>query len=263
MRNILPIIALAGILLPAAGCRSSGRLTSGPTPERFGKTYYLDGAGNWGWGQTSVGEGLRRAGYRGDVEVFLWTTSLNPIIDQLNIFAARLRAQQLAEKIEDYHRRYPEAKINIVALSAGTGVATWAVENLSGTAQINNLVMLGSSLSHDYDVRPALAKMTGSIFVFHSPLDGILPHTLVVGTIDGKRGVSPAGLVGLDVPPGAQDRVINIAWTKEAKKFGWEGGHVDTTNPVFVANEIAPRIFTARETGLDNTKVVAQTGQLR
>jgi hypothetical protein len=261
MQRTLTTIALAGMLLLATGCQRSGRIVSASTPERFGKTFYLDGAGNWGWGQTSVGEGLRRAGYRGDVEVFLWTTSLNPIIDQLNIVAAKLRARQLAGKIEDYHRRYPDSEINIVALSAGTGVATWAIENLNGGAKINNFAMLGSSLSHSYDVRRALTNMTGSIFVFYSRLDGVLPHTLLVGTIDGRRGVKPAGLIGLDVPPGAKDRVINIAWTEDAKKFGWQGGHVDTTNPVFVANEIAPRILVHHETGLNNTTVAARSNQ--
>ncbi len=263
MRRSLHILALVGSLLLATGCASSGRVVSVQSPERFGKTFYLDGAGNWGWGQTSVGEGLRRAGYRGDVEVFLWTTSLNPIIDQLNIIGARIRASQLAGKIEDYHRRYPDSKINIVALSAGTGVATWAIEDLSENVRVNNLVMLGSSLSHDYDIRQALKKMTGTIYVFHSPLDGVLPHTFLVGTIDGQRGVEAAGMIGMDVPEGEEHRVINIGWTEDAKKFGWDGGHVDTTNPIFVANEIAPRILTPGETGLNNTKVAARSSHMR
>jgi len=258
MRRLLSILTLAGMSLTTIGCQTGGRVVSASSPERFGKTFYLDGAGNWGWGQTSVGEGLRRAGYRGDVEVFLWTTSLNPLIDQINIIAARLRARQLARKIEDYHRRYPDTKINIVALSAGTGVAVWAIEDLTGGVRVDNFAMLGSSLSHNYDVRPALKHMTGSIFVFHSPLDGVLPSTLIVGTIDGRHGVEPAGLVGLDVPPGAENRVVNIAWTKEAKRFGWQGGHVDTANPVFVAKEIAPLLFSTNERVPTEDKVAAR-----
>jgi len=263
MRPIISILVIATALSIPTGCHSSSRVQQGPLREQFGKTFYLDGAGNWGWGQTSVAEGLRRAGYRGDTEVFLWTTSLVPLIDQWNIIAARIRAHSLAAKIAGYHRRYPGTKINIIALSAGTGVAAWAIEDLPQDITVSNLVMLGSSLSHNYDIRKALAKITGSIYVYYSPLDGILPHTFVIGTIDGRHGVEAAGMVGLDVPPGDENRIVNIAWSPDARKLGWEGGHVDATNPIFVANEIAPRILTPLETAVNGTSAAAHAGATR
>ena len=66
----------------------------------------------------------------------------------------------MARKIREYSKRYPENRINIIALSAGTGVAVWACENLDSSSQIENLVLLGSSLSHDYDMSKALAHIT-------------------------------------------------------------------------------------------------------
>ena len=52
------VIILAAVLLLVAGCSLPQRRAA----ERYGKTFYLDGAGNLGFGQTSIAEGLRAAG---------------------------------------------------------------------------------------------------------------------------------------------------------------------------------------------------------
>jgi pimeloyl-ACP methyl ester carboxylesterase len=219
------------------GCEKRG------SAERFGKTYYLDGAGNWGFGASEVPGGLQQAGYHGDVELYVWTMSFNPLVDQLNIPGARLRASALARRIEDYHERYPDRKINVIALSAGTGVATWAIEDLKPSTKIHNLVLLGSSLSHDYDMRRALGKMTGKIYVYHSSDDEVLETVKIVGTIDGKRGVSSIGSVGLKAPRGMEGRVVNTPWNRSWVRLGWAGAHTDCTNQKFVRYEIAKHIL--------------------
>ena len=221
----------------AAGCQSGG------FAERYGKTFYLDGAGNWGNGGTEVANGLRAAGYQGDVEEYVWTTSFNPLVDQLNIIAAKVRSAALARKIQAYRKRYPDNPVNIVALSAGTGVATWAVEQVDDKSKIDNLILLGSSLSHDYDMTKALSHMTGSIYVYHSPHDCVLESVRVIGTIDGKRGVDSVGLVGLTPPEGLEHRVINTAWSRDWLRYGWTGAHSDCTNASFVRRELAPHIL--------------------
>ena len=78
----------AGLLLltlSLTGCASP--------EEKFGRTWYIDGAGNWGWGTKGVQSGLRAAGYNGDIEAFPWTTSFNPIVDQVIPLGPRLRAK--------------------------------------------------------------------------------------------------------------------------------------------------------------------------
>ncbi len=163
----------------------------------FGKTYYIDGAGNWGFGVTTVGKGLKAAGYQGSYEAYIWTTSFNPAIDQVNRPAAHLRAAVLADKIRNYLKVYPDNDVNIIALSAGTGVAVWAVEALPPGTRISNMVLLGSSLSSTYDVSKAFRHMKGRIFVFYSSSDPILDGAVrLLGTIDGTFDDS-AGLVGL------------------------------------------------------------------
>lgn len=235
--RIITTLLILSCLIGMCGCEKRG------SAERFGKTYYLDGAGNWGFGASEVPGGLQQAGYHGDVELYVWTMSFNPLVDQLNIPGARLRASALARRIEDYHERYPDRKINVIALSAGTGVATWAIEDLKPSTKIHNLVLLGSSLSHDYDMRRALGKMTGKIYVYHSSDDEVLETVKIVGTIDGKRGVSSIGSVGLKAPRGMEGRVVNTPWNRSWVRLGWAGAHTDCTNQKFVRYEIAKHIL--------------------
>ncbi len=235
-------LSIASILLLSitiAGCETTSQ---GNKASTFGKTFYLDGAGNWGFGAGEVPQGLKDAGYRGDVEIYVWTTSFSPLIDQLNIPAAKLRASALAQRIKKYRKQYPENELNVIALSAGTGVAIWAVEELDSETRINNLVLLGSSLSNDYDAGKALTNMNGKIYVYHSPHDMVLAGVRVVGTIDGKRGVESAGLVGLRPPPGQHGRVVNIPWSRRYVRYGWTGSHTDCTTRRFIKSVIAKHI---------------------
>lgn len=259
-------IPLASLILMIAflstGCEKRDK-------ERFGKTFYLDGAGNWGYGAADVPAGLMDAGYRGDVELFIWTTSFNPLVDQLNILGAKARALALTDKIKSYARAFPGNPINVIALSAGTGVATWAIEGLPPDVRIDNLVLLGSSLSHDYDMSRVLSRMDGRIYVYYSPLDTVLETVRVVGTIDGKRGVDSVGLVGLRPPRGAEDRVVNIGWNRSWMRLGWTGAHTDTTNRLFVSQEISKRIKTLEsapqptEDSLDTTASISHDQRIK
>ncbi len=228
------ICLAAGVLIAGlCGCAPRG------AAERFGKTFYLDGAGNWGFGSSEVPEGLRQAGYHGDVEVFMWTISFNPLVDQLVTANARLRSAILADKIKNYARRHPDCEINIIALSAGTGVAVWAVEQLDDKARVNNLILLGSSLSSTYDMRKALRHIDGKVVAYYSAHDNVLEAVRVVGTIDGKRGVDSVGQVGLHPPGGPYPQIVNIGWSRKYLPLGWAGAHTDCTNEVFVRRELS------------------------
>lgn len=230
---------LGNLITLATACAFIAGCQSGPNrSERFGKTFFVDGAGNWGGSGARIAQGLYEAGYRGDVEEFVWTTSLNPLVDQLNIIAAKIRAHGLARRIKAYRARYPNQPINIIALSAGTGIATWAVEQLHEKSKINQMVFLASSLSHDYDMTRALSHMTGNIRVYHSDRDAVLQAVKFVGTIDGKRGVNSVGAVGLTPPDGLENRIVNVPWNSSWHAYRWRGGHLDCTNTLFVRAEI-------------------------
>lgn len=255
MNRLRTTAILIASLILLGGCQSRS------AAEKFGKTFYLDGAGNWGFGASEVPNGLKEAGYVGDVELYIWTSSFNPLIDQLNIGGAKIRAAILSDKIARYIEKYPDNRINVIALSAGTGVATWAIEGLKEGQQIDNLVLLGSSLSWDYDMTRAMRHMRGKIYVYHSAHDSVLETVKVIGTIDGKRGVNSIGQVGLKPPAGMADRVVNTAWDRSWMRLGWAGAHTDCTNEKFVRYEIAKRLGVGgAETGLPGSPAALAVG---
>ncbi len=211
--------------------------------EVHGKTYYIDGAGNWGFGSVSIRHGLENAGYEGDVEYFRWTSSFVPLLDQLNVFdAARRAGQRLARRIEDYRERHPNGRVNIIGLSAGTGVAVWACESLSQNCRVDNVVLLGSSLSCHYDMGRALRHIRGRVHVYHSRRDAVLKTVNFMGTIDGHKGVACAGQVGLQAARRYERRIRNIRWSPKWKKTGWTGGHTDCVKDVFVQQVLARHV---------------------
>lgn len=210
--------------------------------EKFGHTWYIDGAGNWGFGVIDVPVGLEKAGYKGCVTNHHWSLTMNPALDQTLRFIARGSGAVLASGIEDFLRKNPDADANIIALSAGTGVAIWAAEDLKPPAKINNIILVGCSLSSSYDVRPALNNMKGNIYVYYSASDPILQGPVrLLGTIDGKFD-DAAGLVGLRGAGARTGRVHNIGWSSRYESLGWTGGHADCTNARFVQAEISKYI---------------------
>ncbi len=253
------IIALLVLVVTQSGCVSA----LGPRAEN-GVTFYCPGAGNIDFGDAGLREGLQKAGYRGEVATVGWTFSLNPAIDQMVRVNARLGASSLARAIEHYLDKHPNGEVNVVGLSAGTGVAIWALEQLDPKYKVNNVVLLASSLSHDYDVEQALRRVRGRIYNYYSPRDAVLAGPMkLFGTIDGKffdQAVG-AGEVGLQ-PPSGRERVVNIAWRPEFEKLGYSGGHTDATRPKFVQAQIAPQLFTravliARDAALETAPALA------
>ena len=248
MRKFL-MAAFVVLLLVTLGCDSqmgSGRF------ERFGKVYYIDGAGNLGFGQDTVPEGLRAAGFQGDVENFIWTTFTGPLGDQLIRINPRLRADGLKTEIMRYRRRYPDAPVNIIGLSAGTGVAAFAVESLPKAVMVDNIVMLGSSLASNYDMTACLEHVKGRVYFLYSSRDAVLTGFIpVTGTIDGQYLVEPAGSIGMRMPPGRlkqtaelyREKIVNVPWQPSFERYGYAGGHTDGTSLRFVKYYIAPKLL--------------------
>jgi hypothetical protein len=225
------------------GC-SLGDRFSRPGDE-FGRTYYIDGAGNWGYGVAEVRRGLREAGYRGAIFNFRWSPTLNPALDQtVGRPFAKAKGEELANQIERYLERFPDREVNTIGLSAGTGVAVWACESLTPPATVHNVVLLGSSLSSDYDMSQAVKHINGQVYVYYSPNDMILAGPVrTLGTIDGKLGVASAGLVGLRPESGDRSKITNIGWSSKYERYGWTGSHTDATSMSFVRAVLAQHIL--------------------
>ncbi len=244
----------------AAGCGGFGLK---PSADRFGRTYFIEGAGNWGFGVRGVRRGLEAAGYHGNVMVYRWSPTLNPALDQtVGRPAAKANGAILARQIARYQKKYPDAQVNIIALSAGTGVAVWACEDLEPPAKVDNLILLGSSLSTDYDMSEALENIRGQVWVYYSPYDRILRGPVrTLGTIDGKLGTEPAGLAGLYPNRHKDERIHNVRWTRKYERYGWSGAHTDATSEPFVRLVLSRHILhegVSRVSGAEQADAVAR-----
>ncbi len=238
------MVAGVATLITISGCAGWGAVD---LADQHGRTYYVDGAGNWGFGVADVRAGLRRAGYQGQILNFRWSPTFNPALDQtVGRPIARLKGRELGREITRYLEAHPDQQVNIIALSAGTGVAVWACETTSLPAKVHNLVLLGSSLSSTYDMAEALRHLSGEVYVYHSESDMVLQGPVrTLGTIDGKLGVDSAGIVGLK-PATGSDRIHNIRWNSRFEQLGWTGSHTDATSMPFVSHVIAKHILPTR-----------------
>lgn len=241
----LALVPLLGLAL-LAGCVSS----FGPRAEH-GITFYAPGAGNIDFGDAGVRAGLERAGYRGQVATVMWSVGFNPLTDQIVTPFAKIGAARLASRIETYAQRYPGKPINLVGLSAGSGVAIWALEKLDRNIRVDNVVLMSSSLSYNYDISDALRHVKGKVYNYYSRFDPILQLPMkLAGTIDRRYGVDGAGAVGLK-PPRGGERVVNIPWKREYAQYGYSGGHTDVTSAPFVERYVAQYLISGRDFGAE------------
>lgn len=227
----------AAALAIAAGCAPP----FGPKAQN-GITFYCPGAGNFDFGDLGIRQGLESAGYQGQVASVLWTVSFNPAIDQ-RLGNARLGAARLARMIEKYCDEFPGRPVNLIGLSAGTGVAIWALEDLKPGYAVENVVLLGSSLWNRYDVSTALRRVNGQVYNYCSSKDLVLAGPMkLFGTIDGVFGEDGAGAVGLR-SPGGSNRVVNIRWEPAFERYGNFGNHTDGVRAPFVEAYISKHII--------------------
>jgi pimeloyl-ACP methyl ester carboxylesterase len=243
-------LALAGCC--CGGCTWITYLGTDTRGSELGRTYYVGGAGTFGHvGTLDVPHGLRRAGYEGSIEVFGWQSIVGGTLrDQMHRERNLQQARRLAERIQDYLKRHPGRHVNIIALSAGTGIATWAVELLPADARVGTVVFLASSLSNTYDLSGLLRRVDERLYNFYSPDDPVLRYALpLAGSVD-RRTFNPAvaGLIGLAEPEEAsletarlyRQRVRNMPYRRQYRDYGYRGMHTDAVSSDFVEHVIAP-----------------------
>ncbi len=255
LRYLVFCTAFAALLIVGSGCapvvKYIAESQQGGSPAR-GITYYVGGAGPIGHvGSWEVPRGLADAGYPGLVEVFPWQ-GMSHAGDQINLVRNRDKAAELAESIKGYRRLYPDAPINIIALSAGTGIAAFALEYLPEGVGIDRVIFLGCSLSSMYDLTRALQRIKGGLYVVHSPHDRILRNVVwYTGTVDRSSAVEGvAGLEGFHLPPlkGADTeaqyrKVHNLRYRGEFSEAGYGGGHTDAIQRAFVREYLADALM--------------------
>lgn len=253
----------AGLALLAfaflTGCATPPTGLPKPLPDRqermkYGYIFYLDGAGggtaqkNWSAG---VVKGMLEGGYQGAGEMFSWETGKGLVADQdASVADKRAKAKELAAKIRKQSQAFPEAPVHILGFSAGTAVAVFALEELPPGVQVENVVLLGASISNDYPLAKALKQVRGKLFLFTSKRDRMLSFLMgFSGTAD-RKFAPGAGETGFILPDHANaatkklyaEKIVTIPWTQAMKAAGDDGRHFDNVKAPFIRDYIAPLV---------------------
>lgn len=238
-------IATVLLLALGSGCAN---------PTKAPVVFFLDGAG-WYASGGAVESGLRKAGYKGAYDVFVWSSFLGPAPDHFITANSKVVARRLAEKIERVRKNDANGAINVMGLSAGTAVILSALEELPEGVQVDNVVLLSPSVSAERDLTEIMHHVRRNLYATCSTHDGIVASLAV--NADGKPG-PPAGEQGFKFPrkgsaeaQAAYARVINIPWQPSFASFDWSGSHTGVTSGDFIAGVIAPRLFSTDPFPLD------------
>lgn len=255
--------ALAVLLLIAGcpGCLTNPTGLPSALPDREarlarGYVFYFDGAGggteksNYAAG---VAQGMIEAGYDGAGEVVSWETGKGLMADQdASVAYKRSRAAEGARNVQLYQQARPGAPVSLLGFSAGTAEAIFALEALPETVSVEYVVLLGTSISHDYDLTEALKRVRKTLYIFTSSHDHMLGTAMPLsGTADRKFFDAGAGIHGFSLPKHATDetrrlyaaRIVTIPYNKEFSKDGDHGHHFDNVKKDFIRDYVAPLIM--------------------
>ena len=220
-----------------------------------GCVFYMDGAGggtkksNYAAGVIS---GMLDAGYKGGGELLAWETGKGLLQDQdASVAYKRSKAKNGAAKIQIYQKAHPGAPVGILGFSAGTAEAVFALEALPETPQVDRVVLLGASISRDYDMTEAL-KRVKKLYIITSSHDQMLGLLMQFsGTADRKFHDPGAGIKGFVLPLGASaatrqlyaEKIVAIPYSKDWRKDQDAGHHFDNVKPEFIRDHVAPLLM--------------------
>lgn len=217
-----------------------------------GTVFLLDGVGGFLMAPVLARKAFREAGLPYATYVFDWNHGRRGDLlgDLIGRRRNQLEAMKLARLIRRFRRANPAAPLHVLAYSGGTGVAVFAAERLRGRARIDTLVLCCPALSPEYPLDLALQSVE-RCFVFASRRDRVMLGlgTRLFGTID-RRFTSAAGFVGFrSLEPGGRspgpfdDRVRQIWWSREMRRYGHFGHHVGCATTAFIRHQIAPLLL--------------------
>ena len=221
-----------------------------------GNVFYFDGAGG---GTTKsnyadgVVKGMLEAGYRGAGELISWETDRGLIKDQnASVAYKREKAKEGAATIQRYQKDHPGAPVGLLGFSAGTAEAIFALEFLPETTPVDRVVLLGTSISRDYDMTEALKRVKDKLYIFTSTHDRMIGTMMKFsGTADRKFHDPGAGIKGFILPAGASaatrklyaDKIVTIPYSEDYKKDGNKGHHFDNVKKDFIRDHVAPLLM--------------------
>jgi pimeloyl-ACP methyl ester carboxylesterase len=259
-QRIRPALSLLLIVL-SVGCASKSSWDGKYLADRNerlprGCVFYFDGAGggtrksNYAKG---VVEGMLEAGYRGAGELVAWETGKGLMKDQdASVAYKRAKADAGAASIQSYRKKYPGAPVGLLGFSAGTAEAIFALEVLPEMEKVDHVVLLGTSISRDYDMTEALKRVKNKLYIFTSTHDQMLGTLMPLsGTADRKFNDPGAGIKGFVLPAGASAatrklyaaKIVTIPYSDDFRKDKDKGHHFDNVKKEFIRDHVAPLLI--------------------
>lgn len=216
--------------------------------------FVADGAGDYQMASLHLRETVIQDDVPMHVITFQWSHGYGRVIaDQTDYAWVRAQGQRLACTVLDYHEQHPDLRIYLMGHSAGAAVVLAAVEELP-PCLVEGVVLLSPSTSKLYDLRPALARLAGTIDVFYSRNDWIYSGLAILlsGTSDRTRRAT-AGRVGFRaIIKSAEDELLysNLRqhhWRPLDRALGHDGGHYGCYQPDFLRARVLPSFFSGNE----------------
>jgi len=230
-----------------------------------GCVFYFDGAGggtkksNYAAG---VIKGMLEAGYPGAGELMSWETGQGLMADQkASVEFKRAKAKESAASIRRYMEQHPGRPVGLLGFSAGTAEAVFALESLPESTPVDHVVLLGASISRDYDMTQALKRVKNKLYIITSTHDHMLSIAMPLsGTADRKFHDPGAGIRGFVLPANASEetkrlyaeKIATIPYSKDFRKDSDQGHHFDNVKPEFIRNEVAPLLMGGPATSADS-----------
>lgn len=228
------------------GCSAPLR-AQGPTAPAIDVVFVADGAGNYQMASKMLRAAALEVGAPLEVDTFVWSHGYKKVLpDQVDFAYARAQGLNLADLLVAFRQQHPEARIHLVGHSAGSMVVLSAAEHVPpGT--IENIVLLGPSVSCEYDIRPALRCVRCGLEVHYSSRDWIYLGlcTKLVGCAD-RRHSGASGRYGftltVECPEDQQllPRLHQHPWQPEDRLLGNDGGHYGAYQPEYLKARVLP-----------------------
>jgi hypothetical protein len=235
---------------PAVAGAIASSSTTAPATQRAAShddTFHihLPGIGGYRGVDRALLRGLRDGGFDASLKPYDWTGEDAGLAALVATQRHRAESTQIARMIVDHAARRPGGRITVTAHSAGTGIITWALEQLPSTVQVDTVVFIAPALSPQYDLSRALARVRDKIYVLYSPYDAAVlgMGTKMLGTVDGVKAEA-SGKLGFTMPPTADkaqyDKLVQIPYQSQWIKLGNIGDHIGGMSRPFVKAIVAP-----------------------
>lgn len=191
-----------------------------------------------------------RPGERLRIELYNWPAYDLGMGALVKIQRNKYEAQIVSARLAALAQKYPGVPIYVTAHSGGAGIAVWALAGLPADVKVEQLLLLANALSPAFDLKPALAHVKGSCYVFTSEADTVLKMCQVFGTIDGVR-TRAAGLGGFEMKDA---KLVEMPYQDEWMNVDNLGDHVGPMQRAFAGKVLAPLLVPASSRATDKPR---------